>query len=100
MANRNSRVVDDTLHATLWLIFKRDGSVRMSRGEPSLSRDERAMQFTAKLPIALWRVPMLVATVNVEPPDTSVSAIDVTIAGEALKGALGCDIDVRVVESE
>jgi hypothetical protein len=97
---KHSSVTNDVLTAKLWLIFRRDGTVRMTRNEPDLSRDERAVALTAKLPLALFRVPLLTAVLTVDTPEFPPQLIDIAAAGEALKSALGVDIDVRVREVE
>jgi hypothetical protein len=51
VSTRFSIVYGDTFKFEFWLVFSRDGSMRLSRGQPgSLARGERAMSCVAKLP--------------------------------------------------
>jgi hypothetical protein len=90
------------LQFDFWLIFDRDGALRLVRGMPdSLDRNERAMAMVATLPKSLWRTPSLRATIIF--PEGSAPAeikIDVAAISEAVKGALGVDVDVRVREPD
>jgi hypothetical protein len=82
----------------LWLVFDRDGSVRMVRREPSLDRNERAMALSVRLPHSLWSTPSLSATITLAEGETAPSFnIDIEAASEALRSALG--VDVHVVEA-
>lgn len=80
-----------------WLVFDSDGSMRMSRTEPSCSRTEHRMKLQATLPKSLWRTPSLSASIELSDPGAPPLNIDVTAAQEALRTALGVDVDVRVV---
>jgi len=82
----------------LWLVFRDDGSVRLTRGEPDLARNERGMALTVKLPHALFKTPSLRATMTIEAPEPVVPPIDLTAAADALKQSLGVDVDIRVQE--
>lgn len=95
-----SREKDGNLIIPLWLIFDRQGNVRMTRNEPDTGRAERAMKLTATVPVALFNTPTISATLTIDAPVNAPQQIDVTAAAEALKGALGCDIDVRIVAEE
>jgi hypothetical protein len=88
----------EVIQFPLWLIFNLDGSVRLTRREPGqLSRDERALRLDAALPLSLWATPVLSATLSVEAPGSpAMVQIDVTAASEALRGALGVDIELQV----
>jgi hypothetical protein len=90
----------DSWDVSFWLIFDSGGGVRLTRGQPSLSRDERGMKLDVKLPHALFKTPMLRASMTIEAQEPIVPPIDLTAAAAALKGALGCDVDVRIVEQE
>lgn len=85
---------------SFWLIFDDRGGVRLTRGEPGTRRNERGMQMKVKLPHALFRVPSLRADIEITAPEPTVPPIDLTAAADALKAALGCDIDVRVIPPE
>ena len=86
----------DHWELSFWLIFDSSGGVRVTRGQPDLGRNERGMAMSVKLPFALFRVPSLQATMTIEAPEPIVPPIDLTAAAEALKSALGVDIDVRI----
>jgi len=77
-----------------WLIFDKSGDVRMTRRPPSLDRNERAVSMDARLPLALWATPTLSAQLVVNAD--AAPAINMEIATDALKSALGVDIDLRV----
>jgi len=83
---------------SFWLVFSHDGGVRLTRGTPSLDRNERGMQLNVKLPHALFRTPSLRASLVIDAPEPVVPNIDLTAAAEALKASLGVDIDLKIVE--
>jgi hypothetical protein len=93
---RSSTVKDGNVIVPLWLIFDATGTVRMTRGEPDVSRSERAMQLTVTVPLSLFKTPTIAATLTIDAPVAAIPQIDVTAAAEALRGVIGCDIDVRV----
>jgi hypothetical protein len=86
----------DHWEVSLWLIFDNTGGVRMTRGEPDVSRNERAMAVAVNVPHALFRAPALRATMTIEAPEPIVPPIDLTAAASALKQSLGFDFDVRI----
>lgn len=81
-----------------WLIFDSGGGVRLTRGQPDLSRNERGMKLEVKLPHALFKTPMLQASMVIEAQEPIVPPIDLSAAASALKMSLGCDVDIRIVE--
>ncbi|PZU63807.1 hypothetical protein [Sphingobium sp.] len=93
MSSSTYRTGDDLIFG-FWLIFDKLGDVRMTRRPPSLARDERAVSMDARLPLALWDTPTLRAqlVVNADAAPT----VNLEIATEALKSALGVDIDLQV----
>jgi hypothetical protein len=98
--SRHSVVRSDYIEASLHLVFKANGDVRMTRGQPDLSRDERALALTAKIPSALFRTPTLQAKLTIDAPEMPVPVIDVYAAQEALRGVVGCDVEVVVRDAE
>lgn len=100
MANpRYSNRLSDHWEYSLWLVFDDSGGVRMSRGEPALSRNERAVALTAKLPLSLWKTPQLQATLTVaSDPAGATVQLDVRAVEQALRSAIGCDVDIVVRE--
>lgn len=95
---RASKVKDGNIIVPLWLIFDIRGNVRLTRGEPDLSRAERAMQMTVTVPLALFKTPTISANLTIDAPEMAVPQIDLTAAAEALKAVVGCDVDVRINE--
>jgi hypothetical protein len=86
MSARNSRITNNEVIYGFYLVFEEAGGVRLTRTEPHLDRAERAMFVQAKLPRTLWRTPSLRASIDIE------------IAGDALRSALGVDVDLKVIE--
>lgn len=91
--------LDNIITYSLWLIFDADGNVRLTRGEPSIDRNERGLSLSVALPLALFSTPQLRASITVEDPAQQV-VIDTTAAAEAVKQAIGMDVDLRVVAPE
>lgn len=83
-----------TLTFDLWLVFDYFGKTRITKGEPDLGRNERAIFMRFTLPKSLFTIPTLRANVTVD--DQGAPALDVKAIGEAVKLATGLDIDVRV----
>lgn len=98
MTRQYSIARNDHWEVGFWLIFSADGGVRLTRGMPDTGRSERAMQLTVKVPHALFNMPTLRATIDIQAPEPNVPPIDLTAASDALRSALGCDVDVRIVE--
>ena len=65
--------------------------------EPKLARTERAMYVEVLLPKALWQTPSLRATVSIEDPGVMPVKIDVQAASDALKTAIGLDVDLKII---
>lgn len=82
-----------------WLVFSGDGSMKMARGEPDLGRNQRAMAMKAVLPTSLFKTPSLTGSITVADNGAVALKADVKAASEALKLALGVDIDLRISES-
>lgn len=74
-------------------------SARVVANEPSLGRNERAIKLAINLPVAIFETPSLRASINIEKPNEAVS-IDVAGVAEAVRSAIGMDVDIRVVEPE
>jgi hypothetical protein len=96
MAPRYSVTRNNHIEYAFWLVFGDDGTMRFSRSEPTVSRGERSMSLTAKLPLSLFRTPELRAVIKVDGTTPASFNIDVGAAGEALRHALGVDIDLQV----
>lgn len=100
MAGQHTLKRGDHNEVAFWLVFDVSGSIRLTRGRPDLSRNERGMAMLVRVPHALFKTASLSATMTIEAPDPVVPPIDLTAATEALKQALGVDIDVRIVMPE
>lgn len=98
MSPRNSRVTPTQVIYSFWLVFEEAGGVRLTRIDPNLDRAERAMFISATLPRSLWGTPSLRAEIKVQPGQGIEQTINLNLAADALKGALGVDIDMRVIE--
>lgn len=98
--SRFSSIRADHIEYSFWLVFSRNGDVRMSRGEPAIERGERAMSCTATLPLALFRTPELRAKIRVDEAASMDFSIDVEAAAAALKQAVGVDVDLRIASVE
>lgn len=82
------------LHYALWLTFDYFGPVRVTKQEPDLNRNERAMFVKVALPKALFNIPTLKATINVA--EGQPLQLDIDIAADALKQAIGVDVDLQI----
>lgn len=72
-------------------------SVRVTAGPPALKRNERAINLKMKLPLALFQTPTIQATINVAAEQPQIQ-IDADAISEAVRGAIGMDVDIKVVE--
>ncbi len=98
---RHTRRSGDALVFDLWLVFSRDGGVRLVRGEPGQTAAERAIKIEASLPLALWRTPILKATLTVDPGETrDVIESRIAVLGDQVREVLGMDVDLRVLDPE
>lgn len=97
MSPRNTHATATAICFSFWLVFDKDGSMRMTRTEPSLDRAERSMFLSVTLPKTLWQTPSLRGHITV-PGDAAAPefTLDVATVGEALRQALGVDIDLKV----
>lgn len=83
---------------TFWLVFNKNGHIRQTIREPDVSRDERKMLMQVDLPKSLWSSPALKASVRVTDDEHEPKfVLDLTAAGDALRSALGVDVDVQIV---
>lgn len=76
---------------------QRRPSVRITADHPNLARNERALNLRVSLPVALFETPTISATIAVEAPTEGVK-IDIGAVAEAVRGIVGMDVDVQVVE--
>ncbi len=87
-----------------WITIGRDArsqrpSVRATANQPSLARNERAVNITMELPIALWESPAIKASFVVDSPATVVT-IDAGAVAQAVRQAIGMDIDIAIAVPE
>lgn len=99
MAARHSSVLANHIEYTFWLVFDDQGGMRMARGRPGTNRNERAMEITARLPRSLFRTPELRATIKIDEAASMDFNLNVEAASDALKAALGVDLDLQVIRS-
>lgn len=97
MSPRSSRVTSTHVEYGLWLVFDESGGIRLTRTEPSLDRTERTMFIQAKLPRSLWASPTLRAVIDVNAGVAGAYEAKIEAAADALRGALGVDIDLKVI---
>jgi hypothetical protein len=96
------RSSDKTLNMDFWLTIGRGRaggtpSIKVSANYPNLSRNERAINLKMSLPLALFETPSLSATIKVDAPTQAVH-IDAETVAEAVRQAIGMDVDIQVVE--
>lgn len=96
MSARFSTIRGDHIEYAFWLTFESDGGMCLTRGQPTLAPNERAMAVTAKLPRSLFRTPQLKAAITVADPGDAAMQIDVAAGEAALRQALGCDVQLIV----
>lgn len=97
MAPRSSHLSQKAITYGFWLVFDDRGGMRFARQNPNVGRDERAMFLEATLPRSLFATPPLRATISVADPGEAAPQIDISAASEALRQALGVDIDLKVI---
>lgn len=89
---------EQTITSKFWLTFNSRGSVKATKGRPSMDVNERAMQCEVTLPASLFTRPQLKATIEVLPIETEVPEINIEAAETALAGVLGTDVVLEVVQ--
>ena len=95
---RGRQETADALTYSVWLVFDWFGKVRVTKTEPDLNRNERAMYMKVTLPKALFTIPTLRASMTVD--NAGAPVIDVKAVADAVKMATGMDIDVQVIPQE
>lgn len=100
MAPRTTRRTSDALTYGFWLVFDSDGGVRLTRTQPNVSRNERAMSLEATLPLSLFATPVLRAEITVAAPEGAAARINLDAAAQAMRQALGVDVDLRIEEAD
>lgn len=83
-----------------WLTFSGDGQVTLTRGEPRVDRNQRAVAMTATLPVSLFKTPSLRASLTINHRQDDAIDFDVQAASDALSLALGVDVDMRVISND
>ena len=90
----------DLLDFSFWLSFDVGGDVALTRTEPTVSRDQRAMQVTTTLPKSLFVTPTISATLNVLADTVKSHEIDVETLTSAMRDVVGVDIDFTITSQE
>jgi hypothetical protein len=72
-------------------------SVRITAGPPALKRNERAINLRMKLPAALFETPTIQATINVAADQPRIE-LNAEAISEAVRGAIGMDVELQVVD--
>lgn len=72
-------------------------AVRVTAGAPALKRNERSINLKLNLPLALFETPSIVAKIDVSEAASPVE-IDAEAVSEAVRQAIGMDIDLQVVD--
>lgn len=107
MANHFGEVSSNHVHLDFWLVvspgqpkrWPRRPSVRINAQYPALARGERAINLKVQLPLALFEAPSISASIVVEQPTQAVQ-IDATAIAEAVRQAIGMDVDIAVALPE
>ncbi len=92
----------DRIELDFWLIIadNRGGQqrpgVRVTAAYPELKRNERALNLKMRVPTALFETPTLKATITIADPGESEISLDVPAIAEAVRGAIGMDVDIKV----
>lgn len=89
-----------TIEYGLWLVFRSDGTVRLTRNNPNVDRYERAMALSVTLPKSIFSTPSLRGTIVIADPPAERAVIDVQAASAVLREAIGVDIDLVVRQPE
>lgn len=104
MAKFFGHVTDSTVFLDFYLVidpgepgWNRRPGVRVTAAQGKLDRRERTMNLKIALPLALFETPMLKASITVDDPSVPIS-IDAEAIAEAVRGVVGMDIDLRVIE--
>ena len=100
---RFGHVDANVVHIDCWLTiwpgdrknWNRRPTVKLTAGEPALGRGERAINVRMTLPLALFEAPSIIARIDVAEPTMPVM-IDAAAVAEAVKSAIGMDIDLRI----
>lgn len=97
--NTKHNRLDGIMTFGLFLIFAKDGSARMTRRAPQLTRNERSMYLDIKIPDKIFETPSLRAEISIPSPEAKPS-IDIEAARVAMSEALGVDIAITVQSAE
>jgi hypothetical protein len=99
--------MSDTVKSIFYLVLKKRNhwslSARLSKNQPRLASDERAMKLDISVPRALFSTPTLQATVTIPESCVSKPSIDATVMDnvrELIQQTTGLDVKVALVETE
>lgn len=81
-----------------WVVLDADGSMKLSRTEPAVSRNQRKMKLDVTVPKSVFRTPELRAVISISDDDAPpvISAEVQARAAEALRDVIGVDIALSV----
>jgi hypothetical protein len=85
---------------SLWLVFDAWGGARMTRGEPDISANERAMRLSINVPHSLFKVPQLSAKIDIAGRDAPPVELDLAAIETALSDAVGAKVEITIKEPE
>lgn len=90
----------DHWELSFYLTFNSYGNVRLTRGQPGLDSNERAMHVTVTVPHSLFKVPQLGATINIAGRETPPFSLDLDAIESALSEAVGAKVEITIKEPE
>lgn len=96
MSTQFSHFTLNTIEYSAWLVFDDKGGVRLTRAMPKISRYERRVKLQTSLPKSIFKEPELKAVISVPVIPNDPIRIDIDAARDALQGAIGCDIDMKI----
>ena len=85
-----------------WLTIERGlrPTVKVNADFPNnLSRNQRTINLKMELPVELFETPTISAKISVEAP-SEVVHIDASTIAEAVRGAIGMDVEINIQQPE
>lgn len=70
-----------------WLVIDSKGGMRLTRADPSLSKNERGVKVDLKVPASIFKTPSLGVKIDIADPDgPAIMASAVSDAASAIRG--------------
>ena len=91
------------MDTSAWLTIKDTGSMRLTKGQPSINWDEVSIKINVVLPNELFNRPRLKADITIPKEaalPTEITAETVEDCKEAIKQATGLEMSITVVKPE